>query len=91
MSEVPHPGAVVRPGRTITGVSATLLPYTDSGGIDWPGFAAHLERTAAAGLTPAVNMDTGYVQLLDDATKASQCWVVTANTSAFVAWSSSCT
>ncbi len=69
MSEAPHPDAVVRPGRTITGMSATLLPYTDDGGIDWPGFAAHVERTAAAGLTPAVNMDTGYVQLLDEATR----------------------
>jgi hypothetical protein len=26
-------------------------------------------RTAAAGITPAVNMDTGYVQLIDDATR----------------------
>jgi len=85
MSEVPHPGAVVRPGRTITGVSATLLPYTDSGGIDWPGFAAHLERTAAAGLTPAVNMDTGYVQLLDDATKAEVLAITTQHCDTFVA------
>ena len=85
MSKAPHPGAVVRPGRTITGVSATLLPYTDSGGIDWPGFAAHLERTAAAGLTPAVNMDTGYVQLLDDATKAEVLAITTQHCDAFVA------
>ena len=85
MSKAPHPGAVVRPGRTITGVSATLLPYTDSGGIDWPGFAAHLERTAAAGLTPAVNMDTGYVQLLDDATKAEVLAITTQHCDTFVA------
>jgi len=38
--------------------------------VDWRGFEAHVERTAAAGLTPAVNMDTGYVNLIDDATRA---------------------
>ena len=85
MSEAPHPGAVVQPGRTITGMSATLLPYTDDGGIDWPGFAAHVERTAAAGLTPAVNMDTGYVQLLDDATKAEVLATTARHCNAFVA------
>jgi len=57
-------------GRTIEGVSATLVPYTDDGKIDWSAFEAHVARTVAAGLTPAVNMDTGYVQLLDDVDKA---------------------
>jgi len=47
-----------------------LLPYSSAGEVDWPSFRAHLARTAEAGLTPAVNMDTGYVNLLDDATKA---------------------
>jgi dihydrodipicolinate synthase/N-acetylneuraminate lyase len=50
-------------------MSAVLLPYTAEGAIDWPAVAAHIDRTVAAGLTPAVNMDTGYVQLLDDADK----------------------
>ena len=59
----------VRPGRRIDGCSAVLLPFTERGEIDWAGFARLLERTAAAGLTPAVNMDTGYVQLLDPADK----------------------
>ena len=63
------PIAMLRPRRTITGMSAILLPFTAAGDIDWPGFDAHLLRTADAGLTPAVNMDTGYVNLLDDATK----------------------
>ena len=45
-----------------------LLPFTETGEVDWPSFAAHLERTVAAGLAPAVNMDTGYVNLLDDET-----------------------
>jgi dihydrodipicolinate synthase/N-acetylneuraminate lyase len=61
------PLALVRPRRPITGISAVLLPYTDGGDIDWPGFAALLGRTAGCGLTPAVNMDTGYGPLLTPA------------------------
>ena len=58
----------LRPERTIDGISAVLLPWTDGGAaIDWAGFENHLNRTLEAGLTPAVNMDTGYVQLLEDA------------------------
>ncbi len=56
--------ARIQPGRTITGMSAVLVPFTADGAIDWPAVEAHVARTAAAGLTPAVNMDTGYVQLL---------------------------
>lgn len=47
------------------GISAVLLPCTAAGAIDWEGFARHVARTAAAGVVPAVNMDTGSVQLLD--------------------------
>src|SRR6185437_2215605 len=61
------PIAMLRPRRAIVGYSAVLLPFMESGAVDWSGFAAHLERTAAAGLVPAVNMDTGYVNLLTDA------------------------
>jgi dihydrodipicolinate synthase/N-acetylneuraminate lyase len=50
-------------------MSAILLPFEPGGGIDWPGFEAHVTRTADAGLIPAVNMDTGYVHLLDDAAR----------------------
>jgi len=57
--------ARIRPRRQITGFSAVLLPYTSGGAIDWSAFESHVGRTVAAGLTPAVNMDTGYVQLLD--------------------------
>ena len=60
---------MLRPRRRITGVSAILLPFTAGGDVDWPAFTAHAARTADAGLTPAVNMDTGYVNLLDDATR----------------------
>lgn len=54
----------IRPRRKITGMSAILLPFREDGSVDWDGFRAHVHRTAAAGLTPAVNMDTGYVNLL---------------------------
>lgn len=60
---------MIHPGRSITGISATLLPFTDEGTVDWEGFEDHLARTADAGLIPAVNMDTGYVNLLDDGTR----------------------
>jgi len=63
------PATLVRPRRPIDGISAVLLPMRPQGGVDWDGFAAHVARTAAAGITPAVNMDTGYVQLLDDAAR----------------------
>lgn len=64
-----EPIAMLRPKRKITGISAVLLPFTTGGDVDWRGFTAHLERTAAAGLIPAINMDTGYVNLIDDITK----------------------
>jgi dihydrodipicolinate synthase/N-acetylneuraminate lyase len=56
--------AMLRPGRTITACSAVLLPFGPDGGIDWRGFDDHLDRTVAAGLRPALNMDTGHVHLL---------------------------
>jgi dihydrodipicolinate synthase/N-acetylneuraminate lyase len=63
------PVVLLQPRRTITGISATLLPFDADGAVDWESFCAHVARTAQAGLTPAVNMDTGYVNLLDDATR----------------------
>ena len=50
-------------GRKIQGVSAVLLPFA-AGRIDEAGFRRHLRRTLDAGLRAAVNMDTGYVDLL---------------------------
>lgn len=61
----------LRLGRTIQGMSAILLPFTADHEIDWGAFDAHVARTLDAGLTPAVNMDTGYVQLLDPATRSA--------------------
>ena len=55
----------MRPRRTNTGMSAILLPMKAGHAVDGNCVVA---RTAAAGTTPAINMDTGYVQLTDDAT-----------------------
>jgi dihydrodipicolinate synthase/N-acetylneuraminate lyase len=61
--------SMLRPNRKLTGISAILLPFNEDGQADWEGFRAHVARTADAGLIPAVNMDTGYVNLLDDNTR----------------------
>lgn len=60
---------MLRPRRKITGVSAILLPFLDDGAIDWVGFDRHVEATFDAGLSPAINMDTGYANLIDEATR----------------------
>ncbi|TWT40760.1 dihydrodipicolinate synthase family protein [Botrimarina hoheduenensis] len=65
------PLELIQPRRRITGITAVLLPYCSAGEVDWPAFESLLKRTVAAGLTPAVNMDTGYVNLLDDATRGA--------------------
>jgi dihydrodipicolinate synthase/N-acetylneuraminate lyase len=57
--------ARIRPRREITAMSAVLLPFTEAGDIDWPGFEAHLIRTVEAGIEPAVNMDTGFGPVLE--------------------------
>ena len=64
---VPPP---LRPQRQILGISAVLLPFTADSSVDWGAYGALLGQTVEAELTPAVNMDTGYVQMLDDATRA---------------------
>jgi dihydrodipicolinate synthase/N-acetylneuraminate lyase len=53
-------------GRRPHGISATLLPYTLECEIDWRGFERHVARTHKAGLDVAVNMDTGFGDLLDE-------------------------
>ena len=69
MKEKPYPQILLRPRRTITGISAILLPYNNDTSVDWAGFEQNLEDTVAAGLIPAVNMDTGYAGLIDEATR----------------------
>ncbi len=54
------------PSRRIDGNSAILLPFHEDSSPDLDGFTTHIERTFAAGLTPAVNMDTGYANLLSN-------------------------
>ena len=49
------------------GIAATLLPYTAAGKIDWASFEAHVARTRAAGLDVAVNLATGFGDLLTPA------------------------
>lgn len=57
--------------RKILGMSAILLPFESKGAVDWPGFRNHVERTMASGLVPAVNMDTGYANLIDEETRVA--------------------
>lgn len=64
-----NPTALIQTHRKITGMSAILLPFTADKQVDWDAFCAHVARTSDAGLTPAVNMDTGYVNLLDAETR----------------------
>lgn len=60
--------ALLRPRRRIVGISAVLLPFADGqGSVDWSALGRHIGRTVQAGLTPALNMDTGHVQLLGEA------------------------
>ncbi|MGH9403019.1 MAG: dihydrodipicolinate synthase family protein [Terriglobia bacterium] len=54
----------MRHRRKAQGISALLLPYRQDGRMDDAGFHRHLERTLQAGLRVAVNMDTGYGDLL---------------------------
>lgn len=56
-------------GRAVTGMAAVLLPFDAEGRIAEEAYCACLQETVAAGLTPAVNMDTGYVNLLTDGEK----------------------
>jgi len=46
------------------GIAAALLPYTPAGAVDWAAFERHVTRTRDAGLDVAVNMDTGFGDLL---------------------------
>ncbi len=71
--------ARVKPRRSITAMSAVLLPFTAAGDIDWPYFEAHLARTVDAGIEPAVNMDTGFGPVLDPADRTRILQVAAAN------------
>ena len=54
-----------KPGRKVEGVAAVLLPFESDGRIAVEAFQKHVAATHGAGLKCAVNMDTGYVNYLD--------------------------
>ena len=55
------------PNRKIEGISAILLPFLDDKGtVDWDSFDASISRTLDAGLAPAINMDTGFANLISE-------------------------
>src|SRR5882724_12679274 len=56
-------------GRKVRGIAAALLPFEADGRIAVEAFASHLLATHRAGLMNAVNMDTGYVNYLNDSEK----------------------
>jgi dihydrodipicolinate synthase/N-acetylneuraminate lyase len=52
------------PARVIDGCAALPLPFDDDGRPDLDALAALVQRTYAAGLTPAVNTLAGFIDLL---------------------------
>ena len=76
---------MIRPRRKIRGSSASLLPFQEHGDPDWTGFSAHVQRTVAVGLAPAVNMDTGFGNLIDDSIRRRALELTQAETNDFVA------
>jgi 4-hydroxy-tetrahydrodipicolinate synthase len=57
--------AAKKANRVTTGYAACLLPFEKDGSISRDSFQAAMERTTAAGLGCAVNMDTGYANYLE--------------------------
>jgi len=55
--------------RKPQGIAAALLPYETNGRVAVESFQNHLIATQRAGLKNAVNMDTGYVNLLTEEEK----------------------
>ena len=51
---------LIKARRRIDGIAALLLPFDTHGRPDLDGLATLVRKTADAGLTPAVNMDTGF-------------------------------
>src|ERR1700688_730662 len=55
------------PFRKVQGIAAALLPYAPDGRVSAEAFQRQLADTQRVGLMNAVNMDTGYVNYLNDA------------------------
>ena len=62
-------GACAPTGRRSSGSRPCCCRSPRDGAVDWSGLESLLRQTVDAGLVPAVNMDTGYVQLLDADTR----------------------
>jgi dihydrodipicolinate synthase/N-acetylneuraminate lyase len=60
----------IKPRRPVRGSAAGLLPFEDDGRIAVEAFQTHLVATHRAGLTNAVNMDTGYTNYLSSSEKS---------------------
>jgi 4-hydroxy-tetrahydrodipicolinate synthase len=58
-----------QPRRRVQGIAAALLPFETNGRVAVEAFQSHLRATHRAGLMNAVNMDTGYINLLSEAEK----------------------
>jgi dihydrodipicolinate synthase/N-acetylneuraminate lyase len=58
-----------RKHRKVHGIAAALLPYEADGRVAVDAFQKHLLATKKAGLQNAINMDTGYVNLLTEPEK----------------------
>ena len=56
----------LHPRRRVEGIAAALLPFEADGRVAVEAFQLNLRATRAAGLINAVNMDTGYVNLLGE-------------------------
>lgn len=54
----------IKYSRKPEGISAAYLPWKPVGKIDFESYHRGIERTWACGLTPAINMDTGFANLL---------------------------
>jgi len=59
----------LEPRRKVQGIAAALLPFETDGRIAVESFQNHLRATQRAGLMNAVNMDTGYVNYLNESEK----------------------
>jgi dihydrodipicolinate synthase/N-acetylneuraminate lyase len=65
------PFSRARTHRKVQGIAAALLPFESDARVAVTAFQQHLLATHRAGLTNAVNMDTGYVNFLTEAEKLS--------------------
>lgn len=56
----------IRYRRKVHGIAAAYLPWKPVAQIDWDSYSRVLETIWGSGLVPAVNMDTGFANLLSE-------------------------